>query len=249
MPACASGCVSLPSRIAELWREALHHAGIDNSSVSIHFIPGPLLDGSIACLVPGFQTVGELVPPKAGEVLDSEALCRVERLLIHLEELPEELVGALFRHELQHTLQIRARPELHPLALLAAGVVSYAEGELGGRGYNLIPSERDANATAHDFVVGLLGAGTVAVVEAANPGHASLRPGNRPHKSEDLPGLLVAFLANRISLCRRYVADSDFADDPRGLDRAFASILDLESSGAGGEWLCCGRIAWEHSVD
>ena len=211
---CSCGCVAPPTRVMDLWVAALADSGIEPESTSLHVLRTPLSNQSLACLLPRFRPVDPPVDAGCARVLTNNVNWRLDRVLIHLDGLPDEVVAALLRHELQHSIQMRAHDHLHDLADLAAQVVTFASGIESSRQYNLIPTEQDANAAAYAFACKRFGTAEIAAAGRLHPNQPALRPGHSEHALEVLPGLVIEFLGERRELCHQYVAAGSFANDP-----------------------------------
>lgn len=226
--------------IAEQWRLAVAHAGVDEADVHLLSITGRAgPDAPKAATYPAGNPLVEesddlirgpaLVEANTAEVINKH---RVAIYADFDEGDPVELaiVGGKLRHELRHVEQrmSAASSDLFALDELADQIAKWKAGGLAGSSvlYNLKPIEIDANAASAKFLREYHAAVIADILQGED---ASLARSNTPPGSlEDLPAKTVAFMF----LFR------EIAEDPaRALDgMTFESRLSLLSPLAAAQW-------------
>jgi hypothetical protein len=152
------------------------------------------------------------------------------RILVWLDRTPAGLAG-MIRHELEHAVQAAAHDnDVEELYHLARRVLALRVGELagGGRLYQSIPNELDANAVAAKFVRARYGNDRIdALLKADDRDGGLFRSlvGSAP--VETLPERLLAFFLVHRDLCERYALEAGFE---------FATLINLSWPGAGQVW-------------
>jgi hypothetical protein len=187
-----------PNRLLDIWEAAVRDAGLAISDVALVWRLGqPRPTGQEAAswrpnsiIDPEFDDDDEFA-----ELLDwanSATIRPLRRVLVWTGRTPEGVAG-LLRHELEHTIQLAAHPELDRLHRRAREELMIRGAT--GKSYNAVPMEVDANRAAARFLRGRYGADRLQqLVAYGDKDAACFRPTMDPEPLDTLVERMRAFI-------------------------------------------------------
>jgi hypothetical protein len=196
----------------------------------------PLQAGLHGLHLPARRVVDLDADQRLRDRLNSKPCVLCHRILLWAGRRPSIADAALLRHELRHAEQQEADGRIPDLAELARDVLSI--GEHSGCLYNGMPTERDANSAAHNFVMAAYGEPQTIAAAAEFDGPPVLKPARR-YELSSLRSEMILFLAEHLDLCRAFASELLAGSDP---DVSFSRRLSttVGDKSAGEQWMAAG---------
>ncbi len=187
-----------PDDVVEAWQAAVDDAGIALGDVALIWREGrPRPSGQEAAswradsdIDPEFDDDYDFTP--ALEWANNDPIRGMPRVMVWVGRTSEGL-ACLLRHELEHTVQVAAYPELDHLHQRAFDEVQERGGT--GKSYNAIPMEVDANRAAARFLRRRYSSDRLReLVDAGDMDAACIRPTGDPDGVDTLVERMRAFI-------------------------------------------------------